>query len=112
MSSYSLFFLFTDCFSRGLLKEARGQLAGLKRRKLALEMLGRAVQTGLKKRLAESSSTTTSSSTSGGKSSGSKKRSRDSSDRSAGSSSSKRREDGEGERTKKTKLDDTTKISS
>ena len=38
---------FKDCFSRGLLKEALGQLAGLKRRKLALEMLGAAVQTGL-----------------------------------------------------------------
>ena len=39
-----------DCFSRGLLREALGQLAGLKRRKLALEMLGTAVQHGLKKR--------------------------------------------------------------
>ena len=39
-----------DCFSRALLKEALGQLAGLKRRKLALEMLGAAVQSGLKKR--------------------------------------------------------------
>ena len=38
-----------DCFSRALLKEALGQLAGLKRRKLALEMLGSAVQSGLKK---------------------------------------------------------------
>jgi len=36
-----------DCFSRGLLREALGQLAGLKRRKLALEMLGAAIQTGL-----------------------------------------------------------------
>ena len=36
-----------DCFSRGLLREALGQLAGLKRRKLALEMLGIAVQKGL-----------------------------------------------------------------
>lgn len=41
-----------DCFSRGLLREALGQLAGLKRRKLALEMLGHAVQSGLNKRLA------------------------------------------------------------
>ena len=39
-----------DCFSRALLKESLGQLAGLKRRKLALEMLGMAVQSGLKKR--------------------------------------------------------------
>jgi hypothetical protein len=38
-----------DCFSRGLLKEALGQLAGLKRRKLALEMLGDAIQKGLNK---------------------------------------------------------------
>jgi len=39
--------LLPDCFSRGLLREALGQLAGLKRRKLALEMLGAAIQTGL-----------------------------------------------------------------
>uniref|UniRef100_A0A8J9T7C0 Uncharacterized protein n=1 Tax=Phaeodactylum tricornutum TaxID=2850 RepID=A0A8J9T7C0_PHATR len=39
-----------DCFSRGLLQEALGQLAGLKRRKLALEMLGSAVQAGLTKK--------------------------------------------------------------
>jgi hypothetical protein len=32
------------------LREALGQLAGLKRRKLALEMLGNAVQSGLTKR--------------------------------------------------------------
>lgn len=44
-----------DCFSRGLLREAMGQLAGLKRRKLALEMLGAAVQKGLDKRLRENS---------------------------------------------------------
>ncbi|KAG7348088.1 hypothetical protein IV203_016793 [Nitzschia inconspicua] len=36
-----------ECFSRGLLREALGQLGGLKRRKLALEMLGAAVQAGL-----------------------------------------------------------------
>ena len=42
-----------DCFSRGLLREALGQLAGLKRRKLALEMLGSAVQSGLNKKDAE-----------------------------------------------------------
>ena len=42
-----------DCFSRALVKEALGQLAGLKRRKLALEMLGAAVQSGLNKRDAE-----------------------------------------------------------
>lgn len=41
-----------DCFSRGLLKEALGQLAGQKRRKLALELLGVAVQRGLDNRLA------------------------------------------------------------
>lgn len=39
-----------DCFSRGLLREALGQLAGLKRRKLALEMLGAAIQNGLNQR--------------------------------------------------------------
>jgi hypothetical protein len=38
-----------DCFSRGLLKEALGQLAGLKRRKLALQMLGDAIQKGMNK---------------------------------------------------------------
>ena len=41
----------TDCFSRGLLSDALEQLAGLKRRKLALEMLGSAVQKGLNERL-------------------------------------------------------------
>jgi len=40
-----------DCFSRGLLREALGQLAGLKRRKLALEMLGAAVQSGVNGRI-------------------------------------------------------------
>lgn len=35
-----------DCFLRGLLREALGQLAGLKRRKLALELLGAAVAAG------------------------------------------------------------------
>jgi hypothetical protein len=39
-----------ECFSRGLLREALGQLAGLKRRKLALELLGAAVQSGIQKR--------------------------------------------------------------
>jgi len=39
-----------DCFSRGLVKEALGQLAGLKRRKLALQMLGAEIQAGLDKR--------------------------------------------------------------
>jgi len=39
-----------DCFSRGLLREASGQLSGLKRRKQALEMLGSAVQKGLDER--------------------------------------------------------------
>lgn len=41
-----------ECFSRGLLREALGQLAGLKRRKLALELLGAAVQSGIQKRQA------------------------------------------------------------
>lgn len=36
-----------DCFCRGLLREATGQLQGLKRRKRALEMLGAAIQQGL-----------------------------------------------------------------
>eukprot|EP00977_Amphora_coffeiformis_P010915 scaffold2576_cov175-Amphora_coffeaeformis.AAC.19 len=40
-----------DCFIRGLLKEALGQLAGLKRRKLALGLLGNAVQAGLNQKL-------------------------------------------------------------
>jgi Transcription factor subunit Med10 of Mediator complex len=39
-----------ECFTRGLLREAMGQLAGLKRRKHALEMLGSAVQNGLDER--------------------------------------------------------------
>jgi hypothetical protein len=39
------------------LREALGQLAGLKRRKMALEMLGKAVQNGLNKKLSESSTT-------------------------------------------------------
>lgn len=42
-----------DCYSRGLLKEAMGQFAGLKRRKSALAMLGAAVQKGLDERLAK-----------------------------------------------------------
>jgi hypothetical protein len=36
-----------DCFSRGLLRESLGQLKGLRRRKLALKMLGEAVHSGL-----------------------------------------------------------------
>ena len=43
-----------ECFERGLLREALGQLAGLKRRKLALEMLSVTVQAGLNKRIAVS----------------------------------------------------------
>jgi hypothetical protein len=39
-----------DVFSRGLLREALGQLAGLRRRKLALEMLGAAIQSGINRR--------------------------------------------------------------
>lgn len=42
-----------DCFTRGLLKEALGQLAGLKRRKLALGLLGNAVEQGLNRKLRE-----------------------------------------------------------
>mmetsp|Transcript_18304 Transcript_18304/g.38461 ORF Transcript_18304/g.38461 Transcript_18304/m.38461 type:complete len:214 (-) Transcript_18304:303-944(-) len=42
-----------DCFSRGLVQEALGQLAGLKRRKLALEMLGAEIKAGLDRRDAE-----------------------------------------------------------
>mmetsp|Transcript_7754 Transcript_7754/g.14123 ORF Transcript_7754/g.14123 Transcript_7754/m.14123 type:complete len:182 (+) Transcript_7754:84-629(+) len=38
-----------ECFTRGLLKEALGQLAGLKRRKLALDMLGDAIEKGMSK---------------------------------------------------------------
>ena len=55
-----------DCFSRALLREALGQLAGLKRRKLALEMLGAAVQAGLNRQIAameESSSSKTTTTT-------------------------------------------------
>jgi hypothetical protein len=48
-SSFLRLILLLDCFSRGLLREALGQLAGLKRRKLALEMLGAAIQAGLDK---------------------------------------------------------------
>lgn len=36
-----------DCFSRGLLRESLGQLKGLRRRKLAVKMLGEAVNSGL-----------------------------------------------------------------
>jgi hypothetical protein len=42
-----------DCFSRGLLREALGQLQGLKRRKVALTMLGKAVQAGINKKREE-----------------------------------------------------------
>ena len=61
--------MYSDCFTRGLLLESLGQLAGLKRRKLALEMLGKAVQSGLEKRIDDSSSSNESGDT--------KKRSRD-----------------------------------
>lgn len=49
-----------DCFSRGLLKEALGQLAGLKRRKLALDMLGDAIERGMSKLDEESGDTVSS----------------------------------------------------
>ena len=39
-----------ECFTRGLLREALGQLAGLRRRKVALEMLGTAIQNGLNRK--------------------------------------------------------------
>jgi hypothetical protein len=42
--------LHPDVFARGLLREALGQLAGLRRRKLALEMLGSAIQSGIHRR--------------------------------------------------------------
>lgn len=46
------------CFARGMLKEALGQLAGLKRRKLAMDLLSKFVEAGLiqgrKKRQLES----------------------------------------------------------
>ncbi len=45
-----LIFCVPDCFSRGLVQEALGQLQGLKRRKKALEMLGAAVQAGLEQK--------------------------------------------------------------
>jgi hypothetical protein len=45
-----------ECFSRGVLQEAMGQLAGLKRRKRALEMLGFAVQKGIEQRDSEQTS--------------------------------------------------------
>ena len=45
--------LHPDCFVRGLFQESLGQLAGLKRRKLALQMLGNAVQAGIRKKAAE-----------------------------------------------------------
>jgi hypothetical protein len=48
-----------ECFSRGLLQEAMGQLAGLKRRKRALEMLGFAVQRGIEQRDSEVSAAAT-----------------------------------------------------
>ena len=46
-----------ECFSRGMLREALGQLAGLKRRKLALELLGAAVQSGIQKRQQQQTAT-------------------------------------------------------
>lgn len=45
--SYQLFGLNPDCFIRGLLREALRQLSGLKRRKVALEMLGKAIEKGI-----------------------------------------------------------------
>lgn len=52
-----------ECFTRGLLKEALGQLAGLKRRKLALDMLGDAIEKGMSKQEDDTPSTTTTSDT-------------------------------------------------
>jgi len=45
--SHNLFGLNPDCFIRGLLREALRQLSGLKRRKVALEMLGKAIEKGI-----------------------------------------------------------------
>lgn len=39
-----------ECFTRGFLREALSQLAGLRRRKVALEMLGAEIENGLKSR--------------------------------------------------------------
>lgn len=44
-----------ECFTRGFLREALSQLAGLRRRKVALEMLGTAIENGLKQQDAEES---------------------------------------------------------
>jgi len=38
------------CFARGMLKEALGQLAGLKRRKLAMDLLSKFVEAGIQQR--------------------------------------------------------------
>lgn len=54
--SYHLFGLNPDCFIRGLLREALRQLAGLKRRKVALEMLGKAIEKGIQEREAKNTS--------------------------------------------------------
>eukprot|EP00548_Thalassiothrix_antarctica_P012876 CAMPEP_0194167840 /NCGR_PEP_ID=MMETSP0154-20130528/2996_1 /TAXON_ID=1049557 /ORGANISM="Thalassiothrix antarctica, Strain L6-D1" /LENGTH=202 /DNA_ID=CAMNT_0038878831 /DNA_START=49 /DNA_END=657 /DNA_ORIENTATION=+ len=45
-----------EMFMRGLVREALSQLAGLRRRKVALEMLGSAIETGLEKKKQQSPS--------------------------------------------------------
>lgn len=47
LDPYNYFGLNPECFTRGLLREALRQLSGLQRRKVALEMLGKAIQTGM-----------------------------------------------------------------
>lgn len=49
-NGYNLFGLNPECFLRGLLREALRQLSGLKRRKVALEMLGNAIEEGIVER--------------------------------------------------------------
>jgi hypothetical protein len=48
-----------ECYASGLLREAIGQLAGLKRRKKALEMLGTAIERGLAARITTTATTIT-----------------------------------------------------
>jgi hypothetical protein len=52
-----------ECYASGLLREAMFQLAGLKRRKNALEMLGNAIERGLAARNKNSATTTTTTTT-------------------------------------------------
>jgi len=63
-----------DCFMFGLLREALGQLKGLRRRKLALKMLGEAVQSGLNKKDSASSSSSSLNAKNQGESSSNKRK--------------------------------------